>query len=72
MSKAYNQGDKVKWKWGDNWAHGKVAKRYTQKITLKIDGNEVTRDASEDEPAYKVEQSDGGEALKSHSELNKE
>ena len=67
----YSEGDKVKWNWGNGTGTGKVVKKYTQKITLKIDGNEVTRDASDDEPAYKIEQEDGDEVLKSGSELKK-
>ena len=67
----YSEGDKVKWNWGNGTGTGKVVKKYTQKITLKIDGNEVTRDASDDEPAYKIEQEDGDEVLKSGSELQK-
>ena len=46
-------------------------KKYNQKITLKIKGTEVTRDADDDNPAYRIEQSDGDEVLKSHSELKK-
>lgn len=68
---AYSEGTKVKWNWGNGTGTGKVAKRYTQKITLTIDGTEVTRNASDDEPAYKIEQDDGGEVLKSGSELRK-
>ena len=67
----YSEGDKVKWDWGNGTGTGKVVKKYTQKITLKIDGSEVTRDASDDEPAYKIEQEDGDEVLKSGSELKK-
>ena len=70
MAKHYDEGDKVKWDWGNGTATGKVQQKYTQKRTLKIDGTEVTRDASEDEPAYKIEQDDGDIVLKSHSELN--
>ena len=44
---------------------------YTQKTTLKIKGTEVTRDASEDDPAYKIAQDDGDEVLKSASEVRK-
>ena len=67
----YNEGDKVEWEWGNGEATGKVKKRYTQKITVKIKGNEVTRDGSEDCPAYLIEQEDGDEVLKLHSELSK-
>ncbi len=67
----YSEGDKVEWNWGNGTGTGTVQKKYTQKITLKIDGTEVTRDASDDEPAYKIEQDDGDEVLKSGSELSK-
>jgi hypothetical protein len=71
MSKSYNVGDKVQWEWGNGTATGKVEKVYTQKITRKINGNEVTRNADNDNPAYYIEQSDDGAALKSHSEVKK-
>lgn len=64
-------GDKVKWNWGNGTGTGKVTKRYTQKITLKIDGTDVTRDADDDNPAFRIEQQDGDEVLKSESELEK-
>ncbi|MEM8864475.1 MAG: DUF2945 domain-containing protein [Planctomycetota bacterium] len=69
MADSFNEGDRVAWDWGNGQAEGKVVKVYHQKITLKIEGNEVTRDASEEEPAYKIEQDDGDEVLKSHSEV---
>ena len=71
MSKAYSEGDKVKWKWGDSWAHGTVKSVYTSKMTRTIDGNEVTRNASDDDPAYMIE-TDDSRALKSHSEVQKD
>ncbi|MBJ3763287.1 DUF2945 domain-containing protein [Maribius pontilimi] len=71
MSKHYSEGDKVEWDWGNGTATATVKQKYTQKRTLKIDGNEVTRDADEDNPAYRLEQDDGSEVLKSHSELRK-
>ena len=67
----YRKGTEVTWKWGANTAHGKVADSFTEKVTRQIEGSEVTRDADEDNPAYMVEQEDGGRALKSHSELRK-
>jgi hypothetical protein len=68
---SYNEGDKVRWEWGNGSATGTVQKKYTQKITLTIKGTEVTRDADDDNPAYRIEQSDGDEVLKSDSELEK-
>ncbi len=69
MMADFSEGDTVKWEWGDGTAKGDVKKRYTQKVTVKIKGNEVTRDASDDEPAFLIEQDDGDEVLKSVSEL---
>ena len=69
--KGYNLGDKVEWDWGNGTGTGKVVKKYTRKTTLKIKGSEVTRDASDDEPAYRIEQEDGDEVLKSETELRK-
>ena len=63
-------GDTVEWTWGDGTGTGTVKERFTSKVTRTIEGNDVTRDASEDEPAYLVEQDDGDEVLKSASELS--
>ena len=67
----YQTGTKVEWDWGNGTGTGKIVKKYTQKITLKLQGSEVTRKASDDEPAYKIEQDDGSKVLKSGSELRK-
>lgn len=69
MATSYNKGDTVKWKWGDGYGEGKVTERFTSKVTRTIDGTDVTRNASDDEPAYLIEQDDGDRVLKSHSEL---
>lgn len=62
-------GDQVSWKWGRGTASGKVVERFTSRVTRKIDGTEVVRDADENEPAYLIEQDDGQEVLKSSSEV---
>ena len=67
----WKEGDKVKWSWGDGTATGKIAKVYTRKTTLTIKGSEITREASEDEPAFRIEQDDGDEVLKSVTEVEK-
>lgn len=66
------KGSNVSWSWGKNTAHGKIVDKFTEKVTRKIKGTEVTRDASEDEPAYLIEQEDGDQVLKSASELSKD
>ena len=66
-----NVGDTVEWNWGNGTGEGKVTERFTEKVTRTIDGNEVTRNASDDEPAFMIEQEDGGRVLKSGSELSK-
>lgn len=71
MSAGYNEGDKVKWEWGNGTGTGKIDKVYTKKVTRKIDGSEITRKASKDEPAYYIKQNDGDAVLKSQSEVKK-
>ena len=66
---ALRKGSKVSWTWGKNTAHGKVVDKFTEKVSRTLKGTEVTRDASEDEPAYLIEQEDGDQVLKSASEL---
>jgi len=68
---AFRRGSTVTWAWGAHKATGKITERFTEKVTRTIKGTEVTREASEDEPAYLIEQEDGGEVLKSGSELSK-
>ncbi|WP_224814833.1 DUF2945 domain-containing protein [Hasllibacter sp. MH4015] len=68
---SYSQGDKVEWDWGNGTAKGTVEKTYTQKITRKLQGSEVTRDGSDDDPALYIEQDDGDGVLKLASEVRK-
>jgi hypothetical protein len=70
MARSYNQGASVEWKWGQGTGTGKVVEIYTSDVTKTIKGTEVTRNASSDEPAYLIEQKDGDQVLKSHSELS--
>ncbi|EFL90492.1 DUF2945 domain-containing protein [Ahrensia sp. R2A130] len=67
----YSEGTNVEWDWGNGTGTGKIDTKYTEKITRKIKGNEVTREASDDEPAYYIKQEDGDAVLKSHSEVRK-
>ncbi|MEM9734494.1 MAG: DUF2945 domain-containing protein [Pseudomonadota bacterium] len=67
----YSTGAKVEWNWGNGKGSGKIDEVFTEKVTRTIKGNEVTRDASNDEPAYLITQEDGDRVLKSHSEVSK-
>lgn len=70
MTRSIRKGSKVSWKWGANTAHGKVVERFTSRVSRTIKGTEVTREASQKEPAYLIEQADGDKVLKSRSELS--
>ncbi len=62
-------GDAVEWNWGSGTGRGTVKERFTDQVTKTIAGSEITRNASEPEPAYLIEQDDGDQVLKSASEL---
>lgn len=60
----------VKWDWGDGEACGQVQERFEREVTRTLKGNEVTRNGSDDDPAYLIKQDDGAEVLKLGSELS--
>ena len=67
----YSKGDKVSWKWGNGHAQGKVEETFTKSVTRTLQGSEVTRNGSEDDPALLIEQDDGDKVLKLESEVQK-
>ncbi|POO54901.1 DUF2945 domain-containing protein [Agrobacterium rosae] len=67
----FRKGAKVQWKWGTGKGEGKVTESFTEDVEREIEGSVIKRKASEEEPAYLIEQQDGGRVLKSHSELEK-
>ena len=69
MTDKFRKGETVRWKWGEGYGEGKVAESFVDSVTRTIDGTEVTRNATADEPAYLVQQEGGDRVLKSHSEL---
>jgi hypothetical protein len=71
MTEGLRIGSPVRWKWGSGWGEGKIAQRFTERVTRQINGASITRNASEAEPAYLIEQSDGDIVLKSHSEIER-
>ena len=67
----FGKGDKVEWDWGDGTAVGTVEKTYDRKVTRTLQGTEVTRNGSDDDPALYIEQEDGSGVLKLSSEVRK-
>jgi len=65
------QGTNVKWKWGQGEAEGKVSETFTESVTRTINGNEVTRNGSDDDKALLIKQENGGKVLKLESEVER-
>lgn len=65
------KGTTVKWKWGSSWATGTVVEVHHDKVTRTSKGEEVTRNGSDDDPAYVLEQEDGTTVLKLNSEVER-
>lgn len=64
-------GDRVKWAWGSGHGEGEVVERFTDDVTRTIEGQEITRNATQDEPAFMIKQDDGDRVLKSITEIEK-
>lgn len=67
----YNEGDRVEWDWGNGTASGTVQSTFEEKTTRTIDGNEVTRDGTQDDPAVYITREEGNNVLKLASEIRK-
>ena len=65
------KGTKVKWKYGNSEATGKVEETYTKEITKTIKDNEVTRKGESGNKALYIKQDDGDAVLKLESEVEK-
>jgi len=68
-SKSFQKDQYVQWSWGNGTGKGQVKERFEREVTRKLQGSEVTKDGSEDNPAYLIKQEDGDEVLKLGSEL---
>ena len=68
-SNSFQTNQYVKWDWGNGTGKGQIKERFEREVTRTLKGSEVTRDGSEDNPAYLIKQEDGDEVLKLGSEL---
>ena len=71
MAKTFDKGDQVQWNWGNGTGEAEVKEIHTERVERTIAGKKQTRNGSDDNPAYVLEQSDGRQVLKLHSELGK-
>ena len=65
------KGTSVEWDWGNGTAKGTVDEIFHDDVERTIDGNTVSRTASDDEPAYLIKQDDGQRVLKSSTEVRR-
>lgn len=68
-SNSFRTGQHVKWNWGNGEGKGQIDERFERDATRTLKGSEVTRNGSEDDPAYLIKQADGDKVLKLGSEL---
>jgi len=59
----------VQWDWGNGTAKGQIKERFEREVTRTLQGSEITRNVSQDDPAYLIKQDDGDEVLKLGSEI---
>ena len=64
-------GSKVRWKWGSSWAEGTISEVHHDSVTRTTQGEEVTRNGSDDDPAYVITQDDDTVVLKLASEVQR-
>ncbi|MGP1281659.1 MAG: DUF2945 domain-containing protein [Parasphingopyxis sp.] len=69
MANSFQTDQYVEWDWGSGTAKGQIADRFEREVTRTIHGTKVTRNGSEDDPAYLIRQEDGDEVLKLGSEI---
>lgn len=65
------EGSEVSWSWSGSTATGKVVEIHRERVSRTLGGSEITRNGSDDDPAYLIEQEDGSRVLKLRSEVER-
>ena len=65
------EGTRVSWAWGNGRAEGVVVERHEATTRRTIDGTEVRRNGSADDPALVIRQDDDQDVLKLRSEVER-
>lgn len=68
-SNSFQTDQYVQWDWGNGTTEGQIKERFEREVQRTLKGSEITRDGSEDNPAYLIKQEDGDEVLKLGSEI---
>ena len=64
-------GTRVRWSWGNGEGEGRVSEVFHERVTRTIAGAEITKNGSDDAPAYLIEQDDGSRVLKLATEVQR-
>jgi len=70
MADTHRVGSKVSWHWGKGTAEGRITEKFEKRVQRTIKGSKVVKVGTKDNPAYLIEQDDGGKVLKRGSELS--
>ncbi|MBA2665039.1 MAG: DUF2945 domain-containing protein [Bradymonadaceae bacterium] len=70
MATELQEGDRIYWESEGVRVYGQIKNIFEHKITRKIDGVEVARVGSAEDPALFIIQEDGARALKLASEVH--
>ena len=65
------EGTLVSWPWGNGRGSGRVVEVHRSTVRRTLDGAEITRHGTDDDPAYLIEQDDGARVLKLRSEVER-
>ena len=68
-SNSFQSDQYVEWDWGNGKGKGQIKERFEREVTRTLQGSEITKQGSEDNPAYLIKQDDGDEVLKLGSEI---
>ena len=66
---SYQTDQYVEWDWGNGKGKGQIKERFEREVTRTLQGSEITRNGSQEDPAYLIKQDDGDEVLKLGSEI---
>ncbi|MDT9600554.1 hypervirulence associated TUDOR domain-containing protein [Sphingosinicella rhizophila] len=71
MATTLRTGEMVRWNWGSGHGEGRIVQRFERRVQRTIEGAKVIKNGSSENPAFLLEQEDGGKVLKLSSELSR-